>query len=227
VSQSVIDSPVSDPARCIRSLSWRSPEGLKQRCTWGRRILEGDTSADVAVRPRNADVTHSVYGVVFPARGFPASAVASGRITVAGPRSLTSINAGPTHLVPQRLRINPNRRATQATAPLDLPLSPWSVPGHLRAALHQLQRVLTRRRHALILSKVRVSIRPLSGHHGLRWPAPRSIGRQKAYAAGQPARRVCRCGTSQLRVMGALVAVLVVFAHDRLQSLQIIRWLTC
>jgi hypothetical protein len=29
VSQPVIDSPVSDPARCIRSLSWRSPEGLK------------------------------------------------------------------------------------------------------------------------------------------------------------------------------------------------------
>jgi hypothetical protein len=138
--------------------------------------LEGDTSADVAVRPRNADVTHSVYGVVFPARGFPASAVASGRITAAGPRSLTSINAGPTHLVSQRLRRNPNRRATQATAPLDSPLSPRSVPGHPRAALHQLQRVLTRRRHALIFSKVRVFIRPLSGHHGLRWPEPRSIG---------------------------------------------------
>jgi hypothetical protein len=90
----------------------------------GPSDLEGDTSADVAVRPRNADVTHSVYGVVFPARGFPASAVASGRITAAGPRSLTSINAGPTHLVSQRLRRNPNRRATQATAPLDSPLSP-------------------------------------------------------------------------------------------------------
>jgi hypothetical protein len=157
----------------------------------------------------------------FQRADFPRQLWHPGASLAAGPRPLTSINAGPTHLVPQRLRRNPNRRATQATAPLDSPLSPRSVPGHPRAALHQLQRVLTRRRHALILSKVRVSIGPFSGHHGLRWPAPRSIGRQKAYAAGQPARRVCRCGTSQLRAMGALVAVLVVFAHDRLQSLQI------